>query len=168
MQVYVYVYDPVYDPVWIRVGSMGAWHTLYKYFLFQQNIVDFYKIFILFQINETVTAFLSGGNDPRRILTFDWATMEYTKHTSRLIGERRLSACSLLKGSDGEVLVAIASGVSFGMEVWNPANGSVQMLTSDFPPRTSEFPQLISVNDHSELIFYESYYPSQAKGIDIL
>ncbi len=94
--------------------------------------------------------------------------MEYTKHTSQLIGERTLSACALLKGSDGEVLVAVASGQSAGMEVWNPVDGSVKMLTSDFPPYADDFPQLISVNDHSELIFYESYYPSQAKGIDIL
>jgi hypothetical protein len=94
--------------------------------------------------------------------------MEYTKHTSKLIGSRLRSACALLKGSEGEVLVAVASGGSAGMEVWNPADDSVKMLTPDFPPRTSEFPQLISVNDHSELIFYESYSGSQAKGIDIL
>ena len=94
--------------------------------------------------------------------------MEYTKHTSQLIGERSYSSCALLKGSEGEVLVAVASGNSAGMEVWNPADGSVKMLTSDFPKYAGEFPQLISVNDHSELIFYESYSGSQAKGIDIL
>ncbi len=94
--------------------------------------------------------------------------MEYTKHTSKLIGERRFSACALLKGSEGEVLVAVASGASAGMEAWNPTDNSVKMLTPDFPPRTGEFPQLISVNDDSDLIFYESYNPSQDKGRDIL
>ncbi len=121
--------------------------------------------FHFFQINETVTAFLSGSKDPHRILTFDWTTMEYTKHTSQLIGSRFLSACALLKGSEGEVLVAVASGASAGMEVWNPTDDSVKMLTSDFPPRTGEFPQLISVNDDSDLIFYESYSFSRAKGM---
>jgi hypothetical protein len=111
---------------------------------------------------------MSGNNYPRRILTFDWTTMEYTIHTSQLIGERSWSACALLKGTKGEVLVAVASGHSAGMEVWNPADGSVKMLTSDFPKYAGEFPQMISVNDHSELIFYESLYDSQAKGIDIL
>ncbi len=76
-----------------------------------------------------------------------------------------MSACALLKGSEGEVLVAVAGGTP-GMEVWNPANDSVQMLTPDFPPFTLEFSQMISVNDHSELIFYESHSPSQAKGIE--
>ena len=111
---------------------------------------------------------MSGSKDPHRILTFDWTTMEYTKHTSKLTGSRKMSACALLKVSEGEVLVAVASGDSAGMEVWNPVDGSVKMLTSDFSKYANEFPQLISVNDHSELIFYESYYPSQAKGIDIL
>jgi hypothetical protein len=111
---------------------------------------------------------MSGSKDPYRILTFDWTTMEYTKHTSQLIGSRTMSACALLKGSDGEVLVAVASGNSAGMEVWNPVDDSVKMLTPDFPPYAGEFPQLISVNDHSELIFYESYSPSKAKGIAIL
>jgi hypothetical protein len=108
---------------------------------------------------------MSGSKDPHRILTFDWTTMEYTKHTSKLIGSRFLSACALLKGSDGEVLVAVASGNSEGMEVWNPANGLVKMLTPDFPPRTGELPQMISVIDNSDLIFYESFSFSQAKGI---
>jgi hypothetical protein len=91
--------------------------------------------------------------------------MEYTKHTSKLIGERRYSSCALLKGSEGEVLVAVAGGTSAGMEVWNPSDDSVQLLTPDFPLFTLEFSQMISVNDHSELIFYESHSPSQAKGI---
>ena len=108
---------------------------------------------------------MSGSKDPHIILTFDWTTMEYTKHTSKLIGSRFLSACALLKGSDGEVLVAVASGNSEGMEVWNPVDGTVKMLTPDFPPRTGELPQMISVNDNSDLIFYESFSFSQAKGI---
>jgi hypothetical protein len=107
---------------------------------------------------------MSGSKDPHRILTFDWTTMDYTLQTSKLIGSRFLSACALLKKSDGEVLVAVASGNSEGMEVWNPVDGSVKMLTPDFPPRTGEFPQLISINDNSDLIFYESYSFSQAKG----
>ncbi len=90
--------------------------------------------------------------------------MEYTKHTSQLIGARRWSACALLKRNEGEVLVAVASGESAGLQVWNLVDDSVKMLTPNFPPLTTEFPQLISAMDNSDLIFYESYSPSKAKG----
>ena len=84
--------------------------------------------------------------------------MEYTKHTSLLSDDRRFSACALLKGENGEKLIAVASGVSAGMEVWNPVDGSVKTLTPNFPPITEEMrtPKMISINDGSELIFYEA------------
>jgi hypothetical protein len=61
----------------------------------------------------------------------------------------------MLKGINGEHLVAIAGGVSGGMEVWNPANGSVTTLNSTFPLRGGG-PQMIATNGNTELIFYES------------
>jgi hypothetical protein len=120
------------------------------------------------QINDSTTAFLSGSNDPRGILTFDWTTMEYTKHSSQLSGDRQYSACALLKGENGENLVAVASGRSSGMEVWNPVDGTVKNLTSDFPLYSgyNRTPRMVSVGDGSELIFYESVITNNpAKGV---
>jgi hypothetical protein len=82
--------------------------------------------------------------------------MQYTKQSARLSAFRMFNTCALLKGSNGETLVAVASGYTQGMEAWNPANGSVVTLTSNFPVASSECPQMISVNGNYELIFYES------------
>ncbi len=82
--------------------------------------------------------------------------MQYTKHTAVLSGFRQRSACALLKGSNGEILVAVAGGFAQGMEAWNPIDDSVKTLTSEFPLYSGEYPQMISVNGNTELIFYES------------
>jgi hypothetical protein len=103
-----------------------------------------------------MTVFLSGQNDAFRILTFDWTTMQYTKHSAVLSGFRLGCTCALLKGSNGEILVAIAGGFSQGMEAWNPVNDSVVTLTTEFPLSSIEVPQMISVNGNTDLIFYES------------
>jgi hypothetical protein len=36
------------------------------------------------QINPTTTGFFGGYNDPRQIVTFNWETMEYRKHSEEL------------------------------------------------------------------------------------
>jgi hypothetical protein len=100
-------------------------------------------------------------NDPFGILTYDWTTMQYTKQSARLSGDRVSSACALLKGSSGTLLVAVAGGISQGMEAWNPADDSVATLTAEFPlpsedVYTYEYPQMLSVKGNTELIFYES------------
>jgi hypothetical protein len=61
------------------------------------------------------------------------------------------------KGINGEQLVAIAGGNSAGIEVWNPADGSVKTLNSTFP-LVGPGPRMIAVNNNTELIFYESEY----------
>ena len=135
--------------------------------MFAQSKV-FTKNHLFIQINDSTTAFLSGSNDHQGILTFDWTTMEYTKHSSQLSGDRRYSACALLKGENGESLVAVASGLSAGLEVWNPVDGSVKNLTLDFPLASegSRTPKMISIGDGSELIFYESIFTGDPiKGI---
>jgi hypothetical protein len=100
-------------------------------------------------------------NDPFGILTYDWTTMQYTKQSARLSGDRVSSACALLNGSNGKLLVAVAGGVSPGMEAWNPADDSVVTLTAEFPLAyeaiySDEYPQMISVKGSTELVFYES------------
>jgi len=85
--------------------------------------------------------------------------MLYSLQSSRLIGNRDGAPCALLKGTNGEKLVAIAGGVSSGIEVWNPADGSVKTLNDTFP--LADFgthPQMIAANGNTELIFYESVF----------
>jgi hypothetical protein len=84
--------------------------------------------------------------------------MLYTRQAGQLTGDRRTSACALLKGKDGETLVAIAGGPTPGMETWNPVDGSVKTLTTDFPSGTGFGRQMISVKGGSELIVYEWNY----------
>ncbi len=61
----------------------------------------------------------------------------------------------MLLGTKGEKLVAIASGYSAGIEVWNPTDGSVKTLNATFP-MSGKLPSLISVRSQTELILYES------------
>ncbi len=113
-----------------------------------------------------MTGFFGGNNYPRGIVTFDWATMEYTIHPSEFSGNRASSVCGILKGANGETLIAVAGGISSGLEVWNPDDDSVKMLTPEFP-KGYDFgsPQLISVNGGDELIFYEAAHTDNTKGI---
>ncbi len=52
--------------------------------------------------------------------------------------------------------MAVAGGKFQGMQAWNVDEDSVATLTSDFPLASNEYAQLISVNENTELIFYES------------
>jgi len=127
------------------------------------------KVFVFYfflQINNTISAFFGGSNNRHGVLTFDWTTMKYTKHSPELTGSYLYSSCALLNGDDGEKLVALVGGrTSPGMEVWNPNDGSVKYLTTDFPPKDAYDSFLVSVNDGEELIFYETYYSNNQKGI---
>jgi hypothetical protein len=83
--------------------------------------------------------------------------MEFTKQTVELNTSRTTSACAMVTGSNGEKLVVVAGGYSSGMEVWNPIDGSVNILTPDFPLATGAgLPQMISIKNGRELIFYEA------------
>ena len=75
----------------------------------------------------------------------------------------------MLDLGDGQKVVAIASGVSSGMEIWNLTDESVKTLTSGFPPASgdNQTPQMLSIKNGQSLIFYESwlYNTNQNKGI---
>jgi hypothetical protein len=108
---------------------------------------------------------MSGDIDSKRIIVFNWTTMSYSLQKSKLSANRELGTCAILKGNNGEKLVAVASGYSKGIEVWNPADGSVKTLNSTFPPNGS-VSRMIAVNGNTELIFYESNdSPGRPQGI---
>jgi len=114
------------------------------------------------------TGFFGGLNNPKRILTLDWTTMEYTEHESQLYGTRTSSACALLNGVNGETLVAIAGGLSPGLEVWNPIDDTVRVLTAEFPKMSSypyKTPFVQSVNGATELIYYEEFEKEGTSGV---
>jgi hypothetical protein len=59
-------------------------------------------------------AFLGGLNYPKRILTLNMETWQYTVQTSTLISNRFSSACAAIKDPYGNNLAIISSGVSNG------------------------------------------------------
>ena len=63
--------------------------------------------------------FFGGNNNQTAITKFDWNTMTYTPQNSGLVRGRLLPACVLLRGPNGEVLVAIAGGTADGNETLN-------------------------------------------------
>jgi len=105
------------------------------------------------QLNATTTVFLGGYNDPLAIKTLDWNTLEYTVHEEKLINEHKYGTCALVRGSRGEPLVAIASGTTAGLELWNPEAGTI---TPDFPPLSGDFksPKMLAIKGGAELIYY--------------
>ena len=82
--------------------------------------------------------------------------MTYTTHKPVLTGRSQYSSCALLKGDNEENLVAVAGGWSPGLEVWNPVDGSVKMLTPDFPEISNGSPQMISIEQGRKLIYYDT------------
>ena len=86
--------------------------------------------------------------------------MQYTWHGNILQGTRQYSSCALLRRDDGNEVVAIASGLSSGIEIWNPVDGSIKVLNDTFPTISGDVqtPKLISVNGGLELIFYETWH----------
>jgi hypothetical protein len=83
--------------------------------------------------------------------------MEFTKHKVELNRSRTMSTCAMVTGSNGEKLAVVAGGYSSGMEVWNPIDGSVNILTPDFPlGNGGGLAQMISIKNGKELIFYEA------------
>ena len=122
------------------------------------------NLFIL-QVDESITGFFGGLNDPTGIETFDWKSMTYTYHGAKLSGKRQFSACALLNGNSE---VAVVSGLTAGIETWNTIDGSTKVLNATFPRASgnAQTPQLISVKNGLELIYYETWHmDSPDKGI---
>ena len=62
--------------------------------------------------------------------------------------------------------MVIAGGNYEGMEVWNPQDETVQILTPDFPPQTmKDAPQLISIEGGAGLILYQAENQENVQGI---
>jgi hypothetical protein len=109
-----------------------------------------------------MTVILGGFNNRRRIVTFDWITMEYTEHNSTLIKERVRSSCSVVKNREGQKVVAIAGGATntTGLEIWNPADDSVQLLYQFLPSEEGhkteglQDSRMVPINGGTEILIY--------------
>ena len=116
-------------------------------------------------MNNTHSAFLGGSSDHNRILVLNWRTMVFTERKERLINKRFKSACALVKGSNGEPLVAVAGGItadSKGLEIWNPLKASVELIDDLLPTETASslglnHAMLIPINKGTEMILYGGY-----------
>jgi hypothetical protein len=112
-------------------------------------------------LNETTTVFVGGTAYPRGIITFDWSTMSYTKQATELVRNRTWTWCAILENENSEKVVVIAGGFSAGTEIWNPLDGSIKLVSEDFPPVTSistGHAKLVPINFGSELLLYGGYY----------
>ena len=108
-----------------------------------------------------MTVFVGGNRYPRGIITFDWNTLTYTKHETELIRDRKWTSCALLRGSNVEPLVVIAGGISEGTEVWNPQDGTIELIVDEFPPIISipnGHARMVSINEESDLLLYGGNY----------
>jgi len=77
----------------------------------------------------------------------------------KLIKDRYVSSCALIKAKDGSPVVAIVGGDGKGMELWNPQTGEVELLWDEIPPEVGtsyglRWAEVLPINDGSELILY--------------
>jgi hypothetical protein len=104
---------------------------------------------------------IGGTKYPQGIITFDWTTMSYTKQPTELVRSRTWTWCAILENENSEKVVVIAGGFSAGTEIWNPSDGSVQLVSEDFPPVTSignGHAKLVPINFGADLLLYGGYY----------
>ncbi len=69
--------------------------------------------------------------------------------------------CAILENENAEKVVVIAGGFSAGTEIWNPLDGSIKLVSEDFPPVTSiptGHAKLVPINFGSDLLLYGGYY----------
>ena len=55
---------------------------------------------------------------------------DYTLEPIKNIGNRQYSSCAQVKNKKGQVLIAIASGYSKGLEIWNPQGNMLSRFTN--------------------------------------
>lgn len=117
------------------------------------------------QLDDATTVFLGGSNNPFGIVSYDWKTDTYTENTAALTGQRSQSACALARNVNGDPLVAVAGGRndgSKGLEVFNPRDGTVTVLSEVLPQEEMTDNQLqnahmMSINGGTELLIYGGY-----------
>ena len=82
--------------------------------------------------------------------------MEYSLLDEKLNSEHKYGTCQKIRGANGETLVAIASGISAGLETWNSEARTVTNISPDFPPLSGDFksPKMLAIKGGAELIYY--------------
>ena len=123
-----------------------------------------------FQISDNVTAILGGSKSPFIINVFDWATNIYTTNPFLLLRSRIGSACAVIKGTDGFSRVAVIGGESKGMEIWNPNDGTIEMVTDELPLEETStkgimHSEALAINEGSEVLLFGGNKGSDHQGI---
>jgi hypothetical protein len=87
--------------------------------------------------------------------------MSYTKQATELLRNRTWTWCAILENENAEKVVVITGGFSAGTEIWNPLDGSIKLVSEDFPPVTSignGHAKLVPINFGSDLLLYGGVY----------
>ena len=59
------------------------------------------------------------------VSVMDLWLQDYTLEPIKNIGNRQYSSCAQVKNKKGQVLIAVASGYSKGLEIWNPQGNKI-------------------------------------------
>ena len=89
----------------------------------------------------------------------------------KLLKDRYASSCGLIKGNDGQNIVAIIGGVGQkGMEIWNPRTKTVEKITDEIPAEQGatqglRFSELVTIKGGTEFILYGGMNEVYQSGI---
>ena len=87
--------------------------------------------------------------------------MTYTKQATELLQDRNWTICAGIRTPTHGNIVVIAGGSSPGTEIWNPQDGSIELVSKDFP-QVSGVPhghgKLVPINDQYEALLYGGFY----------
>ena len=87
--------------------------------------------------------------------------MTYTKQSTELLRNRTWTWCAIIEKENSEKVVVVTGGFSSGTEIWNPLDGSIKLVSEDFPPVTSignGHGKVVPINFGSELLLYGGWY----------
>ena len=94
----------------------------------------------------------------------------FVLESEKLIKDRYYSTCGLIIGKDGPPVVAITGGVEKGMEVWNPATKTVELLWDEIPAEEGASyglfeSELVTIKGGTEFVLYGGHNGAFQDGI---
>ena len=87
--------------------------------------------------------------------------MTYTKQATELLQNRNWTSCAGIRTPTHGNIVVIAGGSSAGTEIWNPLDGSIELVFKDFPEVCdigNGHAKLVPINDNYEALLYGGFY----------
>ncbi len=101
-----------------------------------------------------------------------YSSPTFVLRDEKLLKDRYRSTCGLIKGKDGQNVVAIIGGAfgSMGMELWNPTTKTVELLWDEIPAEEGatnglEESELVTIKGGTEFILYGGWNGKDQGGI---